>query len=114
MAWTAYRNLRQEAKKEIKIAERDFFIEQIQIRPGNTNNIWKAIRHIIPKKCTPRGIFSSTKLLETDSISFLFQLAKLLLTNPVIGYNECNITLNRHYFVLTQHPLIVRAVSVEY
>jgi len=50
MAWTAYRNLRQEVKREIKIAEREFFTEQIQRNPGNTNNIWKAIRQIIPRK----------------------------------------------------------------
>ena len=34
MAWSAYRNLRQEVKREIKIAEREFFTEQIQRNPA--------------------------------------------------------------------------------
>ena len=77
MAWTAYRNLRQQVKREVKIAEREFFTEQIQGNLGNTNNIWKAIHHIIRK----RSIFQQiTKLLWKSPIHSSIQSSHWLMT----------------------------------
>ena len=66
MACTAYRNLRQEGKRKIKIAAREFYTEQIQGSPGKTNNILKAIRHTIPKISTSQRIFSKDNKTVAD------------------------------------------------
>ena len=39
LSWTAYRYFRQEVKREIRIAEKEFVDEQIQRNPNNTNNM---------------------------------------------------------------------------
>ena len=72
MAWTAYRNLRQEVQKEIKIAEREFFTEQIKGNSGTTNNIWKPIRHIIPKRSISQQIFSKDNKTVKDEFNRFF------------------------------------------
>ena len=46
-AWSAYKNLKREVKKEIRIAEREFVMEQIKNNKNNTNYIWKTIRSCI-------------------------------------------------------------------
>ena len=106
MAWTAYRNLRQEVKREIKIAEREFFTEQIQRNPSNTNSIWKAIRHIIPKKSTSQRIFSKDNKVVADEFNRFFVSVGQSSVDKIQSLaNECNITLNRNYFVPRQYPL---------
>ena len=49
-AWSAYKDLKREVKKEIRIAEREFVMEQIKNNKNNTNSIWKTIRSCIPNK----------------------------------------------------------------
>ena len=106
MAWTAYRNLRQEVKREIKVAEREFFTEQIQRNPSNTNSIWKAIRHIIPKKSTSQRIFSKDNKVVADEFNRFFVSVGQSSVDKIQSLaNECNITLNRNYFVPRQYPL---------
>lgn len=105
MAWTAYRNLRQEVKREIKIAEREFFTEQIQRNPGNTNNIWKAIRQIIPRKSKSQRIFSKDNKTVADEFNrFFVSVGQSSVEKIQSLANECNITLNRNYFVPRQYP----------
>ena len=72
MAWTAYRNCRQEIKREIRIAEREFVAEQIQGIPNNPNNIWKAIRHCIPNKSSTRQTYSKDGKSVTDEFNGYF------------------------------------------
>ena len=94
MAWTAYRNLRQEVKREIKIAEREFFTEQIQRNPGNTNNIWKAIRQIIPRKSNSQRIFSKDNKTVADEFNrFFVSVGQSSVEKIQSLANECNITI---------------------
>lgn len=44
IVWRTYWDLRQEVKREIQIAEKDFFADQILRYANSTNNIWKMIR----------------------------------------------------------------------
>ena len=105
LAWTAYRNLRQEVKREIKIAEREFFSEQIERNPGNTNNIWKAIRQIIPRKSTSQRIFSKDNKTVADEFNrFFVSVGQSSVDKIQTLANECNMTLNRNYFVPRQYP----------
>ena len=50
LAWSACKNFRREVKREIRLAEREHVIEQIQSNQNNTNCIWKSIRSCIPNK----------------------------------------------------------------
>jgi len=43
MVWHSYLDLRKEVTCEIKIAEKQFFADQILKYPNNTNNFWKMI-----------------------------------------------------------------------
>ena len=38
-AWSAYKNLKREVKKEIRVGERQFVMEQIKNNKNNTNSI---------------------------------------------------------------------------
>jgi hypothetical protein len=58
LAWSAYRNFRNEVKREIRLAEKEFVANQIQNSPNNVNNIWKAIRTCIPKKSSSTRTFT--------------------------------------------------------
>lgn len=57
MTWSAYRNFRQEVKKEIKVAEREFFAEQIQ--KNRNNRAWVSLLVqsycIVAKSRVPRA-----------------------------------------------------------
>ena len=81
LSWTAYRYFRQEVKREIRIAEREFVAEQIQRNPNNTNNIWKAIRQRVPNKSTSQRTFSkSDKTVADDFNRSSYLLVRALLT----------------------------------
>ena len=58
LAWSAYKNFSKEVKREIRLAEREFVMEQIQSNKGNTNCIWKAIRTCIPNKSSTQKNYS--------------------------------------------------------
>ena len=72
LSWTAYRYFRQEVKREIRIAEREFVAEQIQRNPNNTNNIWKAIRQCVPNKSTSQRTFSKSDKTVADDLNQFF------------------------------------------
>ena len=86
-------------------AEREFFTEQIQRNPGNTNNIWKAIRQIIPRKSKSQRIFSKDNKTVADEFNrFFVSVGQSSIEKIQSLANECNITLNRNYFVPRQYP----------
>ena len=86
LSWTAYRYFRQEVKREIRIAEKEFVAEQIQRNPNNTNNIWKAICHCIPNNPHPSEYSArTTKLLQTNLISSSSLLAEQCRQNYIPG-----------------------------
>lgn len=66
IVWRTYRELRQEVKREIKNAEKEFFADEILKHPNNTNNIWKTIRQFIPTS-TKRTRLSTLITLSQDS-----------------------------------------------
>ena len=57
-AWVAYKNLRNDVKREIRLAERAFAGDQIMSNPNNSNQLWKTIRSFIPKKSASVRSFS--------------------------------------------------------
>ena len=48
--WNAYRFFRQEVKREIRIAEREYIRNENNINNGNNNSIWKIINRCLPRK----------------------------------------------------------------
>ena len=51
LAWACFRNYKQEVKREIRIAEREFVRDQIANNQNNSSgNLWKTIRSILPQK----------------------------------------------------------------
>ncbi|XP_073228523.1 uncharacterized protein [Porites lutea] len=104
LSWTAYRYFRQEVKREIRIAERDFVAEQIQRNPNNTNNIWKAIRQCVPNKSTSQRTFSkSVKSVADEFNQFFVSVGQSTVDKITSLANECNLTLNQNYFVPRQY-----------
>jgi hypothetical protein len=72
LAWSAYRNFRGEVKHEIKLAEREFVLNQIKKDPGNSNNIWKSICLCIPKKSSSQRIFSQDEKTVAEEFNNFF------------------------------------------
>ena len=106
LSWTAYRYFRQEVKREIRIAEREFVAEQIQRNPNNTNNIWKAIRQCVPNKSTSQRTFSkSDNTVADDFNQFFVSVGQSTVDKITSLANECNLTLNQNYFVPRQYTL---------
>ena len=58
LAWAAYKSLRHEVKRKLKIAEREYVAEQIKQNPNNPRCVWKTIRSCIPKKSRNQRTFS--------------------------------------------------------
>ena len=58
LAWDVYKSPRQEVKRKLKIAEREYVAEQIKQNPNNPRCIWKTIRSCIPKKSRNQRTFS--------------------------------------------------------
>ena len=54
-AWAAYRNLRNDVKREIRSAER---ADQITSNPNNSSQLWKIIRSFILRKSASERSFS--------------------------------------------------------
>ena len=73
IVWRTYRELRQEVKREIKNAEKEFFADEVLKHPNNTNNIWKTIRQFIPTS-TKRTELSTLITLSQDSTLFPINL----------------------------------------
>ena len=48
--WNGYRFFRQEVKREIRIAEKEYVRSELSNSKGNTNSIWKVINRCIRKK----------------------------------------------------------------
>ena len=101
LSWTAYRYFRQEVKREIRIAEQDFFAEEILRNPSSTNDIWKAILHCIPNKFKFQRIFSKNDKTVADEFNqFFVSVGQSTVDKITPLANECNLTLNQNYFAL--------------
>ena len=97
---------RQEVKREIRIAEKEYVAEQIQRNPNNTNDIWKAIRHCIPNKSTSQRIFSKDNKTVADEFNQFFVSVGQSTVDKITSLtNECNLTLNQSYFTPRQYAL---------
>ena len=51
--WNAFRFFRQEVKREIRIAEKEYVRSELLKSNGNTNSIWKIINHCLPNREPP-------------------------------------------------------------
>ena len=51
--WNAFRFFRQEVKREIRMAEKEYVRSELLKCNGNTNSIWKVINHCLPNKEPP-------------------------------------------------------------
>ena len=106
MAWSAYKNFRREVKREIRFAEREFVTDQIQSNPRNSNNIWKAIRHCIPKNSTSSRTFSRDDKIVADEFNNFFVSVDQNTVNKIksLANEHCH-DLHEHRFTPRQHPI---------
>ena len=51
--WNAFRFFRQEVKREVRIAEKEYVRSERLKYNGNTNSIWKVINHCLPNRDPP-------------------------------------------------------------
>ena len=72
LAWSACKNFRREVKREIRLAERERVMEQIQSNQNNTNCIWKSIRSCIPNKSATQKIYSKDHKIVADEFNCFF------------------------------------------
>ena len=53
----------------IRTTEREYVTDQIQSNPGNSNNIWKAIRHCLPKNSASSRTYSRDDKTVADNFN---------------------------------------------
>jgi len=58
LAWAAYKNFKQEVKRDLRLAEREHVENQIRNNPNNPRCVWKTIRSCIPRKSVNRKSFN--------------------------------------------------------
>ncbi|CAB4039843.1 Hypothetical predicted protein, partial [Paramuricea clavata] len=106
LAWSAYRNFRGEVKREIKLAEREFVLNQIEKDPGNSNNIWKSIRLCIPKKSSSQRIFSQDEKTVAEEFNNFFASVGNNAVHKINDLaNEFGFDCDRDRFTPRQYPL---------
>ena len=91
-----YWDLRQEVKREIKIAEKEVFADQILRYPNNTNNIWKIIQ-----QCNNKN----DETIAEDFNRIFVSIGQSTAGKIQSLANECDLTLNANYFVPRLHLL---------
>ena len=91
-------------KKKLKLLDENFSPNRSK-KPGNTSNISKAIHDIIPKQCTSQRTFSKDSKTVADEFHRFFVSVGQSSVDKILSLaNECNITLNRNYFVQRKYP----------
>ena len=71
-AWSVYKSLKREVKNEIRVAEREFMMEQIKNNKNNTNYIWKTIRSYIPNKSKTQKTYSKAEKTVANEFNYFF------------------------------------------
>ena len=93
--WAAYKSLKQEVKRELKIAEREYVAEQIiDKNPNNLRCIWKTIRSCIPKKSRNQRTFSNDDKTVANKFNTFFSSVGQETVDKISSLaNECKYNL---------------------
>lgn len=105
--WSGYRNfmLRREAKREIRLVQREFVEQQIRQNPDKTRSIWKTIRSCIPKQ--PMNVKSFTKDDQTvanESNKFFSSVGKSMIEKIPLLANKFNYAPAPDTFIPRKYP----------
>ena len=66
------KSLKREVKNEIRVAEREFVMEQIKNNKNNTKYIWKTIRSYIPNKSKTQRTYSKDEKTVANEFNYFF------------------------------------------
>ncbi|XP_068750911.1 uncharacterized protein [Montipora capricornis] len=98
-AWTVYKKLRNDVKREIRSAERAFAVHQITNNPNNSSQLWKTIRSFIPKKSASMRSFSKDdRTVANDFNRFFSSVGQVAVDRINSLANECNFDLSAPAF----------------
>ena len=95
LAWTTYKTYRQEVKRELRIAEREYIAEQINKNPNNPRCIWKTIRSCIPKKSRSQRTFSKDDKSVANEFNAFFSSVGQATVDKIISIAD-ELTTNRN------------------
>jgi hypothetical protein len=62
--WNGYRFFRQEVKKEIRVAEKEYVRNEINSNYGNSRSLWKTINDCLPRKSRLPAQHNSSQLAD--------------------------------------------------
>jgi hypothetical protein len=62
--WNGYRFFRQEVKKEIRVAEKEYLRNEINSNYGNSRSLWKTINDCLPRKSRLHAQHNSSQLAD--------------------------------------------------
>ena len=104
LAWDVYKSLRQEVKRKLKIAEREYVAEQIKQNPNNPRCIWKTIRSCIPKKSRNQRTFSKDdKSVANEFNTFFSSVGQATVDKINSLADECKYNLAKPGFKSRAH-----------
>ena len=111
-AWSVYKNLKREVKREIRAAEREFVMEQIKNNKNNTNSIWKTIRSCIPNKSKTQSTYSKDeKTVANEFNSFFADVGDVTVKKIKDLASKFNFELSNNPFIPRKwRPMLKRSM----
>ena len=106
LAWAGYRNYKQEVKREIRLAERQFVTEQIANNANNPGSMWKTIRSCLPKKSAcPKTYTQDDETVANMFNDFFTSVGQTTVDKIKALASEYNYDLTKLNFVPRHYPL---------
>ena len=105
IAWSTYRNLKREIKRELRIAQKAFVDQRIKDNPNDARSLWKTIRSCIPKKTAGNRSFNKDdKVVANEFNEFFTSVGKNIKDKIKVMASECNYTPQQS-FVPRRYPV---------
>ena len=72
LAWNAFKNFNREVKREIRMEEKRYVMEQVSSNKNNSNSLWKTIRSCLPKRSRNAKTYSKDDQVTAEEFNEYF------------------------------------------
>ena len=104
-AWTEYKNLKREVKREIRLAEREYVADQVKSNANNSSCLWKTIRSCIRKKSASERSYSRDDRAVANAFNRFFTSIGRETVDKINSLaSQCNYNHSKLVFVPRKHP----------
>ena len=105
-AWSSYRLLKRQVKRELRAAEKEYVAKQISKNPNDSGCLWKVIRSCLPKKAANVKPFVKDEMvIANDFNNFFCSVGQNIVGKIHTMVNNSNCEKNSTSFVPRTIPL---------